>query len=489
MGAQANPAAEFQRLVEDFAARSIPVLARTVAALARIRADEDAAHPRDIAHVVLRDPMLTLLLVRHLQTHRSRRNLGDITTVEHAIMMIGMRQFFSAFEVMPTVEDTLKDQPGALTGLLQVIGRARAAAVYARTLAALRADLSGDEVVVAALLHDMAEILLWCFDPERASAIARRLAAAPGLRSIEAQQELLGFKLLDLQLALIKRWGLPELFLSLMDDAHAEKPRVQNVALSVALSRHAWNGWSNAALPSDIEGIARLLALPQHAVYAHIFNATLIAIGERDWYGAALTRRVHLPGLPLPGPAPGTAPAVAPRAQIYDTAASWLRNIAQGVPLPGHPRQGLVRDIRHDTLAAVTAFMEGVTAGLGYACALFLVPGRGDQSLSARFLAGDAAHAAYLDVEPAAAAVVARAMALRRAVVHVGSPEEGQPRGFFAWPVIAGEEVAALVVAMGPAELSVLGSDSFNKFKELGAKFDAMLNTLGGPAFWTCDAR
>ena len=318
----------------------------------------------------------------------------------------------------------------------------------------------------------MAEILLWCFDPERASAIARRLAASPGMRSNQAQQELLGYKLLDLQLALIKRWGLPELYMSLMDDAHAQNPRVQNVALSVALSRHTWNGWSNAALPSDIEGIGRLLGLPQHAVYAHIFNATLIAIGERDWYGEALTRRVHLPGLPLRGPAPEAESALEARARIYDTAASWLRNIAQGVPLSGHPRQGLVRDVRHDTLAAVAAFMEGVTAGLGYACALFLVPGRGEQHLSVRFLAGDAAGAAYLEVEPAAAAnAVASAMASRRAVAQVGRPEQGRPRGLFAWPVVAGEEVAALVVAIGPAELSVLGADSFNRFKELGAEF------------------
>ena len=487
MGAAPNPAAELQRRADAYAARRIPVLARTVVALARIKADEEAAHPRDVARAVLRDPMLTLLVVRHLQTHRSQRKLEDITTVEHAIMMIGLRQFFSAFGDMPTVEDTLKDRPEALSGLLQVIGRSRAAAVYARTLAALRADLNGDEVFVAALLHDIAEILLWCFDPERASAIARQLAARPGLRSVEAQQDVLGFKLLDLQLALIKRWGLPELFVLLMDDAHAEQPRVRNVALSVALSRHAWNGWSNAALPSDIEGIARLLRQPQHAVYAHIFNATLIAIGERAWYGEVLTRGVHLPGLPQPGPAPGTASAVPSRAQIYDTAASWLRNIAQGVPLPGHPRQGLVRDIRHDTLAAVAALMDGITAGLGYSSALFLVPGSGEPHLSARFLAGEDAGAAYLE-EPAAAGAVANAVASRRAVVHVGSLDAGRPRGLFAWPVVVGEEVAAVVVAIAPAERSLLGPDNFQRFKQLGAAFDIVLSTLGAPAFWTSDA-
>lgn len=487
MSSQSSSAAALQESIEDFASRRIPVLARTVAALSRLRADPNS-NPRDIAHTVLRDPMLTLIVFRHLQTHRSRRRLEDITTVEHAIMMIGMQQFFSAFEVMATVEDTLKDEPEAFNGLLQVIGRARAAAVYARTLAALRADLSGDEVVVAALLHDMAEMLLWCFEPEQAHAIARRLAASPGRRSTDAQQEVLGFKLLDLQLALVRRWGLPELFLSLMDDAQADKPRVQNVALSVALSRHAWNGWSNAALPSDLEAIGRLLGLPQHAVFAHIFNATLIAIGERDWYGEALTR-AHLPGLPQPEPAPKAASPAAVRGQVFETATNWLRNIAQGVPLPGHPRQGLVRDTRHDMLAAVAALMAGITAGLGFTCGLFLVPARSERRLSVRFMAGDARGAAYLEAEPAAASAAQSALASRSAVAHVDTPDGGRPRGLFVWPVVSGGEFAALAIALEPAELAVLGSDSFRRFKELGAAFDGVLQSLAAPPFWIHNGR
>ena len=88
MGAASNPAAELERRAQDYAARRIPVLARTVAALARIKADEEAAHPRDVAHAVLRDPMLTLMLMRHLQTHRSRRQLEKKIVIGYLAYLI-----------------------------------------------------------------------------------------------------------------------------------------------------------------------------------------------------------------------------------------------------------------------------------------------------------------------------------------------------------------------------------------------------------------
>jgi hypothetical protein len=44
------------------------------------------------------------------------------------------------------------------------------------------------------------------------------------------------------------------------------------------------------------------------------------------------------------------------------------------------------------------------------------------------------------------------------------------------------------VVAIGPAEVSLLGPVSFKRFKELGTAFDAVAKILGAPAFWACDA-
>ena len=124
-----------------------------------------------------------------------------------------------------------------------------------------------EEVALAALLHDLSEILLWCFAPKLAIEIRDRLQADKTARSATTQEQVLGFPLVDLQLALCKAWNLPELLNTLMDDANAHLPRVQNVILAVNLARHSINDWGNAALPDDFAAIEKLL---------HIHRETLL---------------------------------------------------------------------------------------------------------------------------------------------------------------------------------------------------------------------
>ena len=117
----------------------------------------------------------------------------------------------------------------------------------------------------AALLHDFAEMLLWCHAPALALRIRAMQRADPALRSSAAQLAVLNIDLMDLQQSLMKAWRLPELLIRISDDRHAEHPSVRSVALAVRLARHTANGWDNAALPDDVKDIAQLLNLSQAA--------------------------------------------------------------------------------------------------------------------------------------------------------------------------------------------------------------------------------
>ena len=262
----------------------IPVLRRTVEELSRLRENEDSLVARDISRVLLHDPMFTLRVLRYLQAHRKAAQTTDITTVEHALMMLGVTPFFAHFGDLPAVESILAGQPLALDGLMHVACRAHHAALYAHDWANLRHDRRADEVAIAALLHDIAEILLWWFAPEMSLQIAATLRSDRSLRSSAAQSRVLGFKLADLQGTLIAEWNLAALLQSLMDDAHATHPRVMNVALAVNLARHSAGGWDNQALPDDYAAVQRFLKLPQTEVLARIRRAALQAETEQDWY-------------------------------------------------------------------------------------------------------------------------------------------------------------------------------------------------------------
>lgn len=244
----------------------IPVLRRTLRELEQLRGSEDSVSGREIARVVLQDPLMAVKVLAYIEAHRRRSQTADITTIDRAIMMLGITPFFRDFERMSAVEDHLAAQPQALIGLLKVVGRARRAAHFARDWAILRHDLDLDEITVAALLRDIAEILLWCQAPRLALEVVRLKATHPGMRSRVAQTAVYGVRVLELQMALCHAWHLPELLLNLMNEAQAANPRVRNVALAVNLARHAAEGWSDPALPDDFKAIADLLHLTPEAV-------------------------------------------------------------------------------------------------------------------------------------------------------------------------------------------------------------------------------
>lgn len=257
----AKPLPDLPAWVNYLSQANIPVLKRTVRELARLRENEENVTGRQVAAVILHDPLMTLRILAYIEASRRRTQNADITTIDRAVMMIGITPFFAKFDNLPVVEEKLQQQPQALIGLLRVIARARQATLFARDWAALRHDLDIEEITVATLLHDAAEILLWCFAPALMLQVSALRGQNLGMRSTAAQQAVLGIHCSELQLGLAKAWHLPRLLLTLIDDAQQEQPRVRNVTLAVNLARHAANGWADPAIPDDLGEIARLLGI------------------------------------------------------------------------------------------------------------------------------------------------------------------------------------------------------------------------------------
>ncbi len=246
----------------------IPVLARTGQDLADLRKDEELLSARNVSRVVLRDPMLTAKLLHYLQQHKHKCQSTEVILVEQAILMLGMDPIYNNVHPHPAVETLLEGHPEALDNLMRLVKRSQRAANYAIEWAVRLNDMHFDEVYIAALLHDLAEFLLWCFAPQDMLLIHSAQLRDKSLRSRVAQETVLGFPISDLQLLLAQEWSLPKLLLTLMDDAHAHQIRVRNVVLAVNLARHSANSWDDAALPDDYRDISELLHLPVEQVMA-----------------------------------------------------------------------------------------------------------------------------------------------------------------------------------------------------------------------------
>jgi HD-like signal output (HDOD) protein len=254
-----------------FSNNSLPVLRATRRRLDEMRADLDTLDARELAQLILRDPIMTVRVLAYIQPFRGRSLQHDIATIAGAVMMSGLFPFFRRFDALPTIENTLHGgDPHALLGVLHIVRRAQRAADYAQDWAIWRHDINLEEVRIAALLHDLAEILVWCFAPALGLRIQALLQANPGMRSADAQQQVLGLTFQEIQLALCKIWHLPELLSLLIDDSQGDSPRVRNVSLAVRLARHSAQGWDNPALPDDYREIGALLNLNLEAVRQHL---------------------------------------------------------------------------------------------------------------------------------------------------------------------------------------------------------------------------
>ena len=248
-----------QAWLAHFRVATIPVLSGTVAAVADLVEHEDAVDAHMLAETIGADPLMTLKLLSHVAT-TSRRET-DVETVVSALVLMGIGPFFRTFNTLVGVDSVLGDMPAALAGAHAVLKRSHRAARFALGFAAHRMDPDATVMHEAALLHDFADVLLWCHAPALALEVARRQAADASLRSAAVPHDVLGIELAELRHALMRAWRLPALLVRLDDPRRAGEWQVRSVLLATRVARHSAHGWDNAALPDDVTDVGALLQL------------------------------------------------------------------------------------------------------------------------------------------------------------------------------------------------------------------------------------
>lgn len=262
---------------EALAGADIPVLPSSKSEVALLSQMEDARGNVDanmLTQSLGGDPLMTLKVLAHVSRYCTRLNVEPPETLTGAIVMQGIGPFFTAFGSMTTVDETLSAHPAAWKGLQRTIRRSRRAANLAIHFAIHRQDEDAVVVHEAALLHDFAEMLMWCHAPALMLQVESRLAQDHTQRSSHVHEAVLNTTLGDLEQSLMHAWQLPDLLIRCTDDQHAEHPQVRSVMLAVRVARHTQYGWdtpnAQAALPDDVEAIAQLLTLSKEAALRKI---------------------------------------------------------------------------------------------------------------------------------------------------------------------------------------------------------------------------
>ena len=260
----------------------IPVLASSINEVAfmaqaeEVRGNVDA---HSLSQALGSDPLMTLKVLSHVSRYCTRLNVEPPETLTGALVMQGIGPFFTAFSNMTAVETALSNHPEALKGLRRTIVRGKRAAHLAFSFAIHRQDEDAEVIYQAALLHDFAEMLMWCHAPSLMLDVEQALARDHTLRSEQVQQDILNATLPDLEQSLMHAWQLPDLLIRCTDDRHADHPRVKTVMLATRVARHTQYGWhtpnAEAALPDDIRDIAALLNLSTMAAMVKVHDTDL----------------------------------------------------------------------------------------------------------------------------------------------------------------------------------------------------------------------
>ena len=218
----------------------IPILKYTIKEL-RYLCSKENIPLKEITHVVERDPGLVIHILRNSNNRPKSRLSTEITHVNQAFRLMGTDLLTKLPDALPAIGDVLAEKEKIR--LLATFNRAYHAARFATDWAALRSDMTPDEVFAAAQLHFLGEMILAIHAPELLDKITK-LRIHDNLASEEAQYMVLGFTFNELTLKIAEKLKFPSLVTEALSSENAQFPRAYGIMLGVQLARNITHeGW------------------------------------------------------------------------------------------------------------------------------------------------------------------------------------------------------------------------------------------------------
>ncbi|QDQ25221.1 hypothetical protein FNU76_02005 [Chitinimonas arctica] len=294
-----------------WARRPLPILQSTKAALAGFAGRLDTVRSDEIIAAVLRDPLLTAHILRHINQRKRGSLASDVVALESVVLLMGVDAFVGQFARLATVESMLLPKhPARYFALLREVATTRLAARLAKDFSELRYDAHPEEINIAALLGHMPRML--------------RLLEA-GLPDAAPASDL------DELPPLFARWSLPEVFSSLLDHRSPSSQRSLLQQAAVRLADKLQMGWWQDGVAADVHLAAHSLEMEQAEVWQLICGA-LLHFARKDWpYAQIFPPARWLPMLPgeWPRPQAKAAPEAAGKPS-FDSLLRELQRAGQG---------------------------------------------------------------------------------------------------------------------------------------------------------------
>jgi HD-like signal output (HDOD) protein len=243
-----------QAWLDKLAEQPLPVLAATRDELDQLIAQQQLSVVL-YAQPVLRDPALAGRLLGIANQARIGNGRHALTTMANVVSHFGQAALQTQLQQCRKLDDL--DLPERRRqGFLRYVAQACHAAHQAVDWARFRGANEPDEVQLAGLLQNLAELALWCYGDDTMVQIEQRVQVKKEAYE-KAAQEVLGCSMRALSAALAERWQLSELTVDALRVTGSGFTLAHGVALASRLARISAGSWYNREAMQCLDEITR----------------------------------------------------------------------------------------------------------------------------------------------------------------------------------------------------------------------------------------
>ena len=197
--------AEWQTFLID---KPLPILMRTKLDVQDL-IDQPQLSITQYVGPILFDACFSASIFKHVNTQRVNAGRNPLTTLENALSHLGQSAFQDFLNQTPIFEE-LNLPPRNAQEYMRTMGQACHASLQAKRWGEQRNSAQFDEVLLAALLQNITELMLWCYADKTMLEIEH--ACYVEKKGYEAAAEqVLGCGMRELAVVLAESWNLPEM--------------------------------------------------------------------------------------------------------------------------------------------------------------------------------------------------------------------------------------------------------------------------------------
>ena len=181
----------------------LPIFNASVNKVRKLSSDPDS-HAMELAQTIMKDANLSTKLLRLANSPFYSRGLGKISSVSRAVVLLGFDVIKNLCVTIKLIESFEHEHPAI--GLHQLVARSYFTAGFVRDMAIKCGVKEAEEAYVFGLLHQLGEIAVAYFAPDRYNAAYLKQKEA-GMTWTQAQLDVIGIPFADVGQKLASVWN------------------------------------------------------------------------------------------------------------------------------------------------------------------------------------------------------------------------------------------------------------------------------------------